>query len=52
MSTETWGVSLAWGQTLYRLFDVLPKQTLEMKTFQIQVYIQQRFHGEQGAKFI
>ena len=38
---------------LYQLFDVLPKQTTcEMKALHvIQVYIQQWFHDEQGAKF-
>ena len=38
---------------LYWLFHVLSKQiTGEMKTLQVQVYIQQWFHDEQGAKFI
>ena len=38
---------------LYQLFDVLPKQTTcEMKTLQVQVYIQQWFHDEKGAKFM
>ena len=34
-------------------FDVLPKQTTcEIKAFQVQDYIQQWFHDEQGAKFL
>ena len=38
---------------LYRLFDVLRKQTTcEMKTIEVQVYIQQWFRNEQGTKFM
>ena len=38
---------------LYLLFDVLLKQTTcEMKTLQVEVYIQQWFHHEQGTKFM
>ena len=38
---------------LYWLFDVSPKQaTCEMKTLQVQVYIQIWFHDEQGTKFL
>ena len=34
-------------------FDILPKQTTcEVKALRVQVYIQQWFHDEQGAKFI
>ena len=37
----------------YRLFDVLPKQaTCEMKTIQVQFYIQQSVREKQGEKFI
>ena len=38
---------------LYWQFDALPKQTKwELKTLQVQVYMQQWFHDEQGAKFM
>ena len=38
---------------LYRIFDVLPKQTAcEMKTLQVLFYIQRWFHDEQRAKYI
>ena len=37
---------------LYRLFDVLPKHTCEMKPLQAQVYIRQWFHVELEAIFI
>ena len=35
------------------LFDVLPKQKIyQMKTLQVQLYIQQWFHDEQRAEFM
>ena len=38
---------------LYRLFDVSPEQkACEVKTVQVQVYIQQCFYDGQGAKVI
>ena len=41
------------SEYLYLLFNVFPKQTTcEMKTLQVQVYIQQWLQDEQGAKFI
>ena len=37
----------------YRLFIVLSKQTTsQMKTLQVQVYIQQWFYDEQGTRFV
>ena len=40
-------------EKLYRLLDILPKQTTcEMEAIQVEVYIQQWFHDEQGAKLM
>ena len=36
---------------LYRLFDVLLKQTREVKTLYLQVGFQRGFHDKQEAKF-
>ena len=38
---------------LYKISDVLSKQkTCEMKALRVEVYIQQWFHDEQGAKLM
>ena len=37
---------------MYRLFDVIPKQTCQIKALQVQVYIQQWLHDEHGGKFM
>ena len=40
-------------ECLYKISDVLSQQTTcEMKALQVQAYIQQWFHDEQGAKFM
>ena len=40
-------------KNLYQLLDVLPKQTTcDMKTLQVQVYIQQSIHNDQAAKYL